>query len=273
MTLPTTQGDVMTTTTTAVIPATKLCATCMQSLPAHAFNRSAARPFGLSASCRECLREAARKRKGRARKGAPVPAAVPTQECPGCREEQPLNAFPLPRSRRRSQGDADRDPYCVTCRTVIREAQQAMQREARQRTAAEEDRRRALENVARAAAGATNWRHLAACRREDPELFFPVGNSGPALVQVENAKRVCGRCPVREECLAWALETGQDAGVWGGMSEDDRRSLRRRASRHRTTPAQEAGLRAAEQPQHAPARYSPPVAVPADPLTGARPLS
>lgn len=72
------------------------------------------------------------------------------------------------------------------------------------------------------------WRNLALCRTEDPELFFPVGTSGPALLQTEQAKAVCRRCPVTEECLEWAFGTGQDAGVWGGMSEDERRAVRRR---------------------------------------------
>ena len=72
-----------------------------------------------------------------------------------------------------------------------------------------------------------------ACRDEDPELFFPVGSTGPALLQIEDAKEVCRRCEVVEACLRWALETGQDAGVWGGMSEDDRRALKRRTLRLR----------------------------------------
>jgi WhiB family transcriptional regulator, redox-sensing transcriptional regulator len=78
-----------------------------------------------------------------------------------------------------------------------------------------------------------DWRHIAACRDEDPELFFPIGNTGPALLQIEEAKSVCRRCPVREECLQFALETGQDAGVWGGLSEDERRALKRRNARAR----------------------------------------
>lgn len=78
-----------------------------------------------------------------------------------------------------------------------------------------------------------DWRHRAACREEDPELFFPIGNTGPALLQIEEAKAVCRRCPVREECLQFALETGQDAGVWGGLSEDERRALKRRNARAR----------------------------------------
>lgn len=82
-----------------------------------------------------------------------------------------------------------------------------------------------------------NWRHEAACRWEDPDLFFPVGSSGPALLQIEEAKAVCHRCPVRENCLQWALEGGQDLGVCGGMSEEERRTVKRRAARARTRSA------------------------------------
>jgi WhiB family redox-sensing transcriptional regulator len=78
-----------------------------------------------------------------------------------------------------------------------------------------------------------DWRHRSACRDEDPELFFPVGNTGPALQQIEEAKKVCNRCLVINECLKWALESGQEAGVWGGLSEDERRALKRRAARNR----------------------------------------
>ena len=78
-----------------------------------------------------------------------------------------------------------------------------------------------------------DWRHRAACLTEDPELFFPIGNSGPAIAQVEQAKRVCNRCAVQDICLKWALDTGQDAGVWCGLSEEERRSLKRRTARAR----------------------------------------
>jgi WhiB family redox-sensing transcriptional regulator len=78
-----------------------------------------------------------------------------------------------------------------------------------------------------------DWRHRAACRATvDPELFFPVGTSGPALQQVIEAKTVCHRCPVSAECLRWALDTDQPAGVWGGLSEDERRHIKH--TRHRT---------------------------------------
>jgi WhiB family redox-sensing transcriptional regulator len=76
-----------------------------------------------------------------------------------------------------------------------------------------------------------DWRSRAACLDKDPELFFPVGNTGPALLQIEEAKSVCRRCQVVDTCLQWAIESGQDAGVWGGMSEDERRALKRRNAR------------------------------------------
>ncbi|CAL9614700.1 WhiB family transcriptional regulator [Streptomyces sp. enrichment culture] len=80
-----------------------------------------------------------------------------------------------------------------------------------------------------------NWRNRAACRTEDPDLFFPIGTSGPALLQTEQAKAVCRRCPVQQQCLDWALETGQSIGVWGGTSENERRALKRRAAARRTS--------------------------------------
>jgi len=77
------------------------------------------------------------------------------------------------------------------------------------------------------------WRDRAPCLQEDPELFFPIGNTGLALVQVEEAKAVCRRCEVVDICLKWAVEFGQDAGVFGGLSEDQRRALKRRDARAR----------------------------------------
>jgi WhiB family redox-sensing transcriptional regulator len=78
-----------------------------------------------------------------------------------------------------------------------------------------------------------DWRDRAACLDEDAELFFPIVNTGPALLQIEEAKAVCRRCTVVDVCLKWAIESGQDAGVWGGMSEDERRALKRRNARAR----------------------------------------
>ena len=78
-----------------------------------------------------------------------------------------------------------------------------------------------------------DWRSRAACLDKDPELFFPVGNTGPALQQIEDAKKICQSCTVKDQCLNWALDAGQDHGVWGGMSEDERRAMKRRAARSR----------------------------------------
>ena len=77
------------------------------------------------------------------------------------------------------------------------------------------------------------WLRHAACVGVDPELFFPVGDSGPASEQAEHAKEVCHSCPVERECLEWALTTNRTSGVWGGTDEDERRRLRRRSDRRR----------------------------------------
>ena len=71
---------------------------------------------------------------------------------------------------------------------------------------------------------AFDWRAKAACRDKDPELFFPVGNTGAAYQQIEEAKAVCRTCKVIDACLKCALDTNQDYGVWGGLSEDERRA-------------------------------------------------
>jgi WhiB family redox-sensing transcriptional regulator len=72
---------------------------------------------------------------------------------------------------------------------------------------------------------ASDWRNLAACRKVDPDLFFPIGENMAARRQAEEAKAHCRPCPVREKCLEWALKARQDAGVWGGMSEPERRAI------------------------------------------------
>jgi WhiB family transcriptional regulator, redox-sensing transcriptional regulator len=76
-------------------------------------------------------------------------------------------------------------------------------------------------------APAGDWREVAACREADPDVFFPVGTTGPALRQIEAAKAVCRTCPSLDPCLEFALRTGQDAGVWGATSEEERRAIRR----------------------------------------------
>ena len=69
------------------------------------------------------------------------------------------------------------------------------------------------------------------------QLFFPVGNTGAAYQQIEEAKAVCRTCKVIDACLKCALDTNQDYGVWGGLSEDERRALKRRAMRARRSQA------------------------------------
>ena len=71
------------------------------------------------------------------------------------------------------------------------------------------------------------WRDFAACRDTSPDLFFPVGTTGPAIEQIENAKAVCRQCEAQAPCLEYALSTNQDSGVWGGTSEEERRAIRR----------------------------------------------
>ena len=74
---------------------------------------------------------------------------------------------------------------------------------------------------------ADDWRRVAACRDTEPDLFFPVGTTGPAVDQIEAAKRVCRACDAQEPCLDFALATNQESGVWGGTSEEERRKLRK----------------------------------------------
>ena len=78
-----------------------------------------------------------------------------------------------------------------------------------------------------------NWREHGACRAEDPELFFPLGESGLSLRQIEEARAVCRRCPVLPECRAFALRNSEYDGVWGGMTAGERRAVARGRSEDR----------------------------------------
>jgi WhiB family redox-sensing transcriptional regulator len=82
--------------------------------------------------------------------------------------------------------------------------------------------------AARRACDRPDWRDDAACRDADPELFFPDGDIRSARAQVKTAKLICRGCPVSATCLNWALASGQEAGIWGGLTEDERRRLSRR---------------------------------------------
>lgn len=71
------------------------------------------------------------------------------------------------------------------------------------------------------------WTGTAACAEVDPETFFPLAEDSAGA---EAAKRVCARCEVRQQCLAYALGTGMPSGVWGGLSTAEREVLIRSRS-------------------------------------------
>jgi WhiB family transcriptional regulator, redox-sensing transcriptional regulator len=75
------------------------------------------------------------------------------------------------------------------------------------------------------------WRAAAACLSADPDLFFPISTTGPAEKQITRAKRICAGCPVRLECLQFAMTHDQVYGIWGGTTQEDRRRDRRRRRR------------------------------------------
>jgi WhiB family transcriptional regulator, redox-sensing transcriptional regulator len=85
------------------------------------------------------------------------------------------------------------------------------------------------------------WRLDAACDGMDTLIFFPIGETGPAAPQVKLAKTICASCPVREECLEFAIATIQNDGIWGGTTEDERRLIKRA----RRAAARKAAARAA----------------------------
>jgi len=73
--------------------------------------------------------------------------------------------------------------------------------------------------------GPLAWQQHALCAQTDPEAFFPEKGGS-----TRDAKRVCGVCPVREECLQYAMDNDERFGIWGGLSERERRRLRKQAS-------------------------------------------
>jgi WhiB family transcriptional regulator, redox-sensing transcriptional regulator len=85
-----------------------------------------------------------------------------------------------------------------------------------------------------------NWRSSGACRSADPDLFFPISGKGPGDRQVARAKMICARCPVRQECLEFAMSHDQTYGIWGGTTVEDRQRDRRRRRRAAVTAAKRA---------------------------------
>jgi hypothetical protein len=92
------------------------------------------------------------------------------------------------------------------------------------------------------------WQDSAGCLNEDPELFFPQGDSGPSLLTIEQAKAICRTCPVVEACAQWAADTRQKRGIYGGLTEQERASIRRAKTRRRISP--EEAAKKAEQARH-----------------------
>ncbi|WP_106507137.1 WhiB family transcriptional regulator [Brachybacterium timonense] len=78
--------------------------------------------------------------------------------------------------------------------------------------------------VADAEDGELSWQERALCAQTDPEAFFPEKGGS-----TREAKKVCVSCEVRAECLEYALENDERFGIWGGLSERERRKLKRRA--------------------------------------------
>lgn len=72
--------------------------------------------------------------------------------------------------------------------------------------------------------GALAWQERALCAQTDPEAFFPEKGGS-----TRDAKKVCVGCPVQKECLEYALEHDERFGIWGGLSERERRKLKKRA--------------------------------------------
>ena len=75
---------------------------------------------------------------------------------------------------------------------------------------------------------AADWRNAALCRTEDPAIFFASEGTDHGKADVRHAKVICWQCPSLQACGQWALESREAFGVWGGMSEADRRAILRR---------------------------------------------
>lgn len=74
----------------------------------------------------------------------------------------------------------------------------------------------------------TAWKDRAACQGLPDHFFFP-----PPKIRISpEIRRICGGCPVRTDCLAYALNNSEDDGIWGGLTETERRALKRRQKEH-----------------------------------------
>jgi WhiB family redox-sensing transcriptional regulator len=110
---------------------------------------------------------------------------------------------------------------CDDCRAAGTEYQRAYQ----QRKREERDAGRDPYEPAGIDEGDTSWMERGACRSAGPQLFFPTRGSNGG----NQAKTICQACPVTDECLDYALRTGQRYGIWGGMNYDERTQVQRKA--------------------------------------------
>ena len=72
------------------------------------------------------------------------------------------------------------------------------------------------------------WWRAAACADAEPELFFPISATSASSAQVKRAKQICASCPVQSKCLSYAIDHRQEQGIWGGLTEEERRRVPRR---------------------------------------------
>ncbi len=93
-----------------------------------------------------------------------------------------------------------------------------------------------LTALALAAADPNQWQHLGRCRETDPDMFYPEGSGGGGPLHSKDAKRICKACPVMMQCRQWALDTDEEYGIWGGLSEAERKKIRRERARAGQTP-------------------------------------
>ncbi|MFF4536950.1 WhiB family transcriptional regulator [Streptomyces aureus] len=84
-----------------------------------------------------------------------------------------------------------------------------------------------MNNSPLASSAHSNWRGRAACVGEDPDLFFPLSDSPAAEASASQARAVCRRCPVILACRTWAIDHGEDDGIWGATTATQRRAIRR----------------------------------------------
>lgn len=127
-------------------------------------------------------------------------------------------------------GYVDHDCRCLDCADADRRYHKARYERNRPRPNTDPSARLASQT----------WRAHAACAGTDPDLFYPVRpggrGGGPARVAHEHAISICRRCPVAYQCLWYALDHGEEYGVWGATTPDDRQALQRIRKRRRPDP-------------------------------------